>query len=268
VKSFTPAGEINNVDLRDNVVWRGQSIILVGASNRNDRGHPAVNLYALDAASGGLSLLASLPVGATGEAYGFCFGRVRGEVLPHAYVVLKDGRVLELALNDGGAGNTPNAGVVRSFAVASQAEGCVVDDRTGQLYLGEEDQGIWRIDLRAQEADPIEYAWLGATHGLVADVEGLALAPAGATGGYLVASSQGDNAYAILDLESGTLKGRFRLGAGGETTSDTDGIELILGDFGPRYRQGLLVIQDGDNAPDAQNFKLVDWQSVRTALGL
>lgn len=268
VRSFTAAGEINNVDLRDGVSWRGRRIVLVGASNRNSINQPAFNLYALDPASGGLSLLASLPVAATGEAYGFCFGRVRGETMPHAYVVVKDGRIFELAINDGGEGHTPTAGVVRSFGVASQAEGCVVDDRTGQLYLGEEDVAIWRFDLRAEQPEQIEFARIGSTYGLVADVEGLAIAPSGTGGGYLVASSQGDNAYAVLDLDSGKLKGRFRVGAGGEPTSDTDGIELILGDFGPRFRHGLLVVQDGDNAPDAQNFKLVDWQLVEAALGL
>ncbi len=51
-------------------------------------------------------------------------------------------------------------------------------------------------------------------------------------------------------------------------TSDTDGIELALGDFGPAYRQGLFVAQDGDNAPDTQNFKYVSWAKVKAALGL
>jgi len=30
----------------------------------------------------------------------------------------------------------------------------------------------------------------------------------------------------------------------------------------------VLVVQDGDNAPDAQNFKLVSWSAVRRALRL
>jgi 3-phytase len=29
-----------------------------------------------------------------------------------------------------------------------------------------------------------------------------------------------------------------------------------------------MVAQDGDNAPKAQNFKLVDWGKVKAALGL
>ena len=268
VKSFTAAGEVNNVDLRDGVMWRGQPTILVGASNRTNLTQPFVSLYALDAASGGLSLLANLPAGANGEAYGFCFGKVGEAAMPRAYIVTKAGQVLELAISDGGAGGTPSVSLLRSFGVATQAEGCVVDDRTGQLYLGEEDVGIWRFDLNAAAPTAIPFAMVGSEDGLVADVEGLALAPAGTTGGMLVASSQGDNAYALFDLSDGSLKGRFRIGAGGETTYDTDGIELILGDFGPDYPAGLFIAQDGDNLPDAQNFKLVSWQRVLAALGL
>ena len=51
-------------------------------------------------------------------------------------------------------------------------------------------------------------------------------------------------------------------------TSSTDGIEIALGAFGPDFPDGLMVAQDGDNAPVAQNFKLVSWGDVRRALTL
>ena len=47
-----------------------------------------------------------------------------------------------------------------------------------------------------------------------------------------------------------------------------DGIEVALGDFGPEFPQGLFVAQDGQNAPEAQNFKLVSWQDIKAALNL
>ena len=65
------------------------------------------------------------------------------------------------------------------------------------------------------------------------------------------------------------LQSRFRIGGGAiDGTSDTDGIELALGDFGPDYPKGLLVAQDGDNAPDTQNFKYVSWAKALAALDL
>ena len=104
---------------------------------------------------------------------------------------------------------------------------------------------------------------------LVADAEGLALAPKGAKSGYLIVSSQGDNAYTLYRLADMTYAGRFRISGGAiDGTSETDGIELALGDFGPDYPEGLFVAQDGDNAPDTQNFKYVSWARIVKALGL
>ncbi len=268
-RGFHAAGEVNNVDLRDGVRWGGREIILVGASNRNSLTAPQITLLELNPADGSFTLLGDFATGTSGEAYGFCFGRVAGAgTPPRAYIVTKQGAVQEFAITGSSAGALLTA--QRTWQVTSQPEGCVVDDRTGQLYLGEEDVGIWRIDLTAATAQsPAQFAHLGAGDGLVADVEGLALAPSGARGGYLVASSQGDNAYAVFDLESGLLRGRFRINGGTiDGTSDTDGIALLLGDFGPEFPGGLFVAQDGDNLPEAQNFKLLSWSAILAALGL
>ncbi|MFT3968025.1 MAG: phytase [Sphingobium sp.] len=264
-RSFVAAGALNNVDLRGGVRWGGREVILVAASDRTDRARPKVALFTLDGATGALTQIGSYDSGAAGEAYGFCLGGHKGGI-PLAYIVTKGGKVLEIALSDDPARPVT---LLRSFGVSTQTEGCVVDDRTGQFYLGEEDVGIWRFDLNAARPVAIPFARVGEAQGLVADVEGLALAPMGEKGGYLVASSQGDNAYAVLDLTDGSLKGRFRIQGGTvDGTSDTDGIELALGDFGPDYPAGLFVAQDGDNLPDAQNFKLVSWADIKAALGL
>lgn len=264
---FASAGEINNVDLRDEVAWQARRIVLVGASNRNSLTQPRLSLFALDTRSGALEPLAELPVpGADGEAYGFCLGRIGNDPMPRAYLVTKAGRIDEVRIH-ADTGAPVRLERTRSFTLRTQSEGCVVDDRTGLLYVGEEDVGVWRIDLNQPAPAPVVFASVGASQGLVADVEGLALAPEGERGGLLVVSSQGDNAYALLDLDTAELRGRFRINGGPiGGTSETDGIELMLGDFGPRYREGLFVAQDGDNTPRPQNFKLVSWAEVRTAL--
>ncbi|WP_457312044.1 phytase [Sphingomonas sp. UYAg733] len=46
-----------------------------------------------------------------------------------------------------------------------------------------------------------------------------------------------------------------------------DRIEIVAGDFGPAYPGGILVAQDGVNAPRAQNFKLVSRGEINAALG-
>lgn len=257
--SFTPADRLNNVDLRT-VGTR----VIAAASDRADVDAAHVSLFTLDTAAARLVPLGRYPVG-PGEAYGMClWTRARDHAL-FGFVVLKDGRIDQVAIDV--SGTVPTVTTVRSMKLASQAEGCVVDDRTGLLYVAEEDVGLWRFD--ADPAAPGTATPIAQVDGktLVADAEGLALAPSGRRGGYLVVSSQGDNAYTLYRLPGVTYAGRFRIGGGAiDGTSDTDGIDLMLGDFGPAYPGGLFVAQDGDNAPDTQNFKFVSWTAVRRAL--
>lgn len=262
LRSNLPAGRVNNVDLR--TVGHGRSArIIVGASDRSDVGAGKVALFELDPQAATLRALGRFPADVA-EAYGFCFYQPRRGPL-YAFTVGKDGTITQAQIDV--AGTAPAVRVVRRMKLATQAEGCVVDDRTGQLYVAEEDVGLWRFAAAVDgSAVPVAIAKVdGAT--LVADAEGVALAKRGRSGGYLIVSSQGDSAYAVYALPDTRYVGRFRIAGGAiDGTSDTDGIELLLGDFGPRYPRGLFVAQDGDNTPEAQNFKLVSWDAILRAL--
>mgnify|MGYP003299105915 CR=1 FL=1 len=62
--------------------------------------------------------------------------------------------------------------------------------------------------------------------------------------------------------------GRFRIAQGSfGSVEETDGIELDNRAFGPDFPRGLFIAQDGQNAPQAQNFKFVRWDDVLAALG-
>jgi len=251
---FDPSGRLNNVDLAE----MGAQDVIVVASDRNDPLVAKLRLYRLDT---GASKLVPLGVvdGGKGEAYGVCLW-VNGASL-HAFSVLKDGTVEEYRLHLDGA---PRAEPVATRKLATQSEGCVVDPRNGTLYVGEEDVGVWRFgagDTAGTLVAPADGKQL------VMDVEGLAILPEGTNGGWLVASSQGDNAYALYSLPGVEPAGRFRIARGTlGAAEETDGIELKGGDFGPQFPGGLFVAQDGDNCPHAQNFKLVPWQAVLDAV--
>jgi 3-phytase len=259
LSSFS-AGRVNNVDLR---VWRGRAI--VAASDRNDVAHAKLALFELDPRTAKLTELGRFDAGA-GEGYGLCMYLRRGAL--SAFVVNKDGTIRQLAILPAGRGMRTQ--IVRTMKLATQAEGCVADDRTGNLFVAEEDVGIWRF-----EADPrgsVTPTKIASDDGvrLVADAEGLAIAAEGRKGGYLVASSQGDSAYAVWRLSDFSYAGRFRIAPGAviDGTSDTDGIEIATASFGGSLGGGIMIAQDGDNAPEAQNFKIVRWADVRGALGL
>jgi|TARA_R100000049_G_C1949828_1_gene96862 3-phytase len=256
---FLDAGLLNNVDL----VTLADGTVLVAASDRTDPANSAIALFRLDTGAARLEPLGSVASGA-GEAYGLCLWTppiAKAGDAAIAFAVLKDGTINQVRIRTDGTG-----AIERTMSVPSQAEGCVVDHRTSQLYVGEENGGIWRF--RVGGSDPVgELLAPIDNRMLVADVEGLALMPEGHRGGYLIASSQGDNAYAVFRLPGMEPIGRFRIAQGAVgATEETDGIDLHAGSFGPDYPAGLFVAQDGINPPHAQNFKLVSWEAVVRAL--
>jgi len=264
-RHFLDAGRVNNVDLKADVTINGASGILVVASDRNDVTQAKLALFKLDPAMAMLSALGTLPAGA-GEAYGICLGRSADGL--SAFIVLKDGTIHQILIDASGA--TPQGRTVRTMKLGTQAEGCAVDDRTHRLYVAEEDVGLWRFDARASgSVEPVRVGSVDLRQ-LVDDAEGVAIAPIGETGGYVIVSSQGDNAYTLYSLTDDHYVGRFRIVDGPTIggSEETDGIELMLGDFGPGYPGGLFVAQDGHNGDKAQNFKLVAWDDIVAALGL
>ena len=264
VRDFLDAGRVNNVDLKDGVTINGERGILVAASDRSVVTDAKIALFRLDPATAKLTALGKVDGGA-GEAYGICMGSDADGL--YAFIVLKDGTINQVALDMSGA--APMGRIVRTLKLGTQSEGCAVDDRTARLYVAEEDVGLWRFDARA--TGPATPVLIAAADGKnpVMDAEGVAIAPMGEKDGYVLVSSQGDNAYVAYRLSDDAYVGRFRVVDGAIGGSEeTDGIELMLGDFGPQFPGGLFVAQDGHNAAAAQNFKLVAWDDIVKALGL
>lgn len=264
VRDFSDAGRVNNVDLRDNVTIDGAPGILVAASDRNDLANAKLALFRLDPATAKLTPIGTVAAGA-GEAYGVCF--YRDATALYAFMVAKDGTINQVQIDASGA--VPTGKIVRSMKLGTQSEGCAADERTGRLYVAEEDVGLWRFDAAATGSTvPVKIA-AADDRNIVADAEGVAIAPIGEKDGYVVVSSQGDNAYVLYRLSDDSFVGRFRIADGAIGGSEeTDGIDLMLGDFGPDYPGGLFIAQDGHNAAAAQNFKLVAWDDIVKALGI
>jgi 3-phytase len=264
-RQLLAVGRLNNVDLRQGIPAGGQRLDLAVATRRDDN---TLLLFGI-AASGQVRLLATLPTDLD-EIYGLCVAATPGHAL-EAFANDKDGRVLHTRIErvDG----RWRSRVLRRFALASQPEGCVVDDARQRLFIGEEKRGIWAVDARADQ--PAAPQLVLATGGaLVADVEGLGIYRS-ARAAYLVASAQGNSSFVVLDAEPPyALHGAFRIGIaaslGIDGVSETDGLELSAADFGGPYRHGLLVVQDGHKRlpQGRQNFKLVPWDAVAQALGL
>ncbi|SDM47787.1 phytase [Nonomuraea jiangxiensis] len=184
-----------------------------------------------------------------------------------------------------------------------QVEGMVVDGERGVLYAAQEDVGIWRMraDLTGSPAlvdkvreygrpgvyDPeTEECALGPDQGLggrhlSADAEGLTIYHGAHGKGYLLASSQGDDTFAVYQRDGGNAYlGGFRVtpGNGLDGTQASDGAMVVNVPLGRRYPQGLFVTHDGANTPEATgedgevrentDFKFVRWDHIAGPLGL
>ncbi len=153
-----------------------------------------------------------------------------------------------------------------------QFEGLVVDQQTGLLYAGQEEVGIWRVDLNTgiQDTEPFALAkGFDATSPLTADVEGLTIYYAANGTGYLLASSQGDNSFAVFDRQGLAYLGSFGVmdGAATDGVQGSDGADVTPVGL-PGYPSGLFVTQDGAEGRRGTNFKYVSWGEIAGELGL
>jgi myo-inositol-hexaphosphate 3-phosphohydrolase len=264
-KQLIEAGRLNNVDVRQNLNLGGKPVDLAVATQRDENA-----LAVFEIAADGSMRDAGRIATDLAEIYGTCLYRTpQGEL--NVFANDKDGRFEQYRITRSGEGYAGK--LVRSFRVATQPEGCVADDRNGRLFIGEEDRGIWTVSASASGKDKPQLI-LATGKLLVADVEGLALYH-GKSSTYLIASSQGNSSYVVLDAAPPyKVRGAFRIGinaeAGIDGTSDTDGIEASAVNFGGVYGDGMLVAQDGyKRLPDgAQNFKYVPWRDIARALKL
>ncbi|WP_327581061.1 phytase [Nonomuraea sp. NBC_00507] len=153
-----------------------------------------------------------------------------------------------------------------------QVEGMVVDH--GVLYAAQEDVGIWRLradltgrpvlmdrvkeygrqdtyDPATEECVPGQDRGYGGRH-LAADAEGLTVYQTGRDSGYLLASSQGDDTFAVYDRAGrNAYLGQFRVGPGNRTdgAEASDGAMATSAPLGHAYPEGLLVVHDGADSP-------------------
>src|SRR3546814_10216663 len=84
----------------------------------------------------------------------------------------------------------------------SQTEGCVVDDDSGILYVNEEDVAMWRMSAEPDGGDARTAVERVADNPAIRDdLEGVGIYHLGDGRGYIVASSQGNDTYAVRSEE-------------------------------------------------------------------
>ncbi len=267
VQNFLPSGELNNVDLRQNVQF-GQSepIDLVAATNRTING---VSLFTIspdgDVAEAGDFLTPTV------EPYGLCVGNDENGF--RVFVTYKTGLVEIFAVEQGKDGFEGD--LLNTLQLSSQLEGCSYDETQNVLFVGEEASGIWRIDLDGNsEFSRLQIDTVGSHTGLVADVEGVDIWRGPADFGYLVVSAQEGDRYLVYERSApNRWVGTFAINGTEDELIDgvshTDGLAVTSVTLNENTVNGMLVVQDDSNGDEGltQNFKFVSWSAIEAALG-
>lgn len=260
-QQFLPTGALNNVDLRQNVMFGRDSFDIAAATNRTING---VSLFNINA-NGKVSDAGAFKVPTT-EPYGLCVGY--DESGYRVFVTFKTG---EVEIHEVSKTKTGYEATLRNtLKFGSQLEGCSYDEVQNVLFVGEEARGIWRVDLNGnQEFSRSLLDRVGSETGLVADVEGVDIWKGKADSGYLVVSAQEGDRYvvyqraapnawvgtfAITETEDGLIDG----------VTHTDGLTVSSANLGGNLDKGILVVQDDSNGKKGttQNFKFVAWSDV------
>ncbi|ORY01421.1 hypothetical protein BCR34DRAFT_493881 [Clohesyomyces aquaticus] len=268
-----PAAEPNNVDIIYGFKAGNRTIDLTFAACRDDN-----TLCLFEVTSTGLLQQISGGVHQTPEdyeVYGSCTYLSKKSGKQYLFVNSKKALYLQYELS-ATVNGTLQTQLVRNFTGGSggQVEGCVADDETDYLFLGEEPEGIWRYSA---EPDGSNTGYLIAKVGdgrLSADVEGLTLVPAkNGPGGYLFVSSQGISAYLVYQRAPPheyvmTFTIVDNGGRGIDHVSNTDGIAAVGYKLNSEFPGGLFVTHDdanelaeGGTAAEA-SFKLVSLADI------
>jgi len=263
----------NNVDVRYGFPLGNDVVDILAVTNCTDQ---MIDFFAIHPDTRSLSFAGSINSGFA-DPYGLALWNDRGNDEFYAFVSDNDsaGSIRQYRLS--GLNGSIEGSLVRSWNVGSLTEGMIADDYHGSLFVGEEDVGIWRYD--ADPAAPTGTAdriavGQGPDEVKANDVEGLTLfAMQDANQGYLLASEQGNNSFAILERYDQDGDGnlyeyvsRFNIvGDDIDGVNDTDGIDVIGTGLNDTFRYGLFVAQDGSDDAVGQNYKLVSWAEIASA---
>lgn len=244
-------GNLNNVD----IISENSEYIILAATNRTQQGIDVYHLNKL----GDLKVLSQnqIPENA-GDIYGICAYRAAHK----GYVIAtdKDGGIFKWELQQDGT-----LELVQQTKFKTTCEGVVADPEHNRLFVNEEDLGIWTMDL--EDITQNQRVVLHTSRQIRSDLEGISIYKTDSKSGYVIFSIQGKNQYGILDRESLLYLGKFKIKGTNKVdgVQETDGLDVNATPT-QDYPKGVLVVQDGDNYPYNQNFKIISFEQILNGL--
>ena len=280
---FDQGEKINNVDVRYNFQAGAEKWDIVVGSNRTD---DQIDIFRVDTdingdfdgltGVGSISTGSDVDLGPTDNPYGMALFHSKSQDKHYAIASSYNGEVAQWELSYN-AGAITGAKVWHASVSGSEIEGIVADDEKEVVYIAAENTAIYRYQTTngvIQDAGRVTVDSVigepGSSGAMTDDIEGITLYYASDGKGYLIASSQGSDQFAVYDREftgSGANDHvmNFSIGANGgiDAVSDTDGIDVSSANLGGSFDDGMFLAHDASNTGGSiSNIKLVDWADV------
>lgn len=251
-------GSVNNVDIRNNFVYKTDTLSIVTASNRSNN---TITVHKVNL-NGTLTNMAPTPIQSNlSEIYGLCMYQNKKNT--YVFVSGKQGGIEKWKLVP--TSNGIEGRLETTFQIGSITEGMVADDETGFIYIAEENIALWKYNADKLNLERTLVAKTSDIN-LKDDFEGVTIYKKAEKKGYLLLSSQGNNSYAVFDRETNQYLKSFVIEQGSiDGTNDTDGIDATSVSL-PNFPKGIFIAQDGENIDGVelrnQNFKIVDFRNI------
>ena len=245
-------GKVNNVDVLPLIKTKNKiTFPIICSSNRSDnsvifhRLYPNGKLQALDE----YKFFPDLK-----EVYGICFYEDNDRIF--LFVSDKKGTIEQWDM--GSKNFFTKAKLIRTIKVRSTVEGMVGDPFYKKLYFAEEKKGLWQINVYPDKDLEKKLILKTDKKILKPDWEGLALWEKQNGYGYILISIQGSNKFCFVSRKTKQIVKTFEI----KSTAQIDGVEdtdgLALKVFkSDLFPEGILVVQDGKNGVENQNFKYI-----------
>jgi 3-phytase len=242
-------GDIVSLDLRAGVGPGGSALLAALDAKGN-----AVRLFAA-AADGKLTPLTLAQPKAQLTPVGLCMARSHRDGSLYLFLLGEEGGIEQWLVAADAAGNHV-ARLARRWAMGSEVGYCAADDR-GWVYVSQEAVGVWRFGIEPEAEIVPEIVDIVRLGHITEEAKGVAVAP----DGRLVVADASANRLNLYDpAKDYAYLGSVAISGGA--------IDAVTDPGGVAVGAGMLVVADDDNAPQATNYKMVEWSKVLAALKL
>lgn len=247
-----PAKHPGNIDARYGFPLGKEKVDIIAFNQRDD---PKILVYKVVVVTRQLERVDNDAI-TTGENYGGTLYRSTKTGRFYFVTTSKSGLLEQYELSDDSKGKVQGK-KVRSWTIGGQCEAAVADDSEGVIYIAEEERGVWEVGGEPDDTVPGRLAIPLGQNGLAGDVEGLAIYHLPEGQGFLLVSNQSRDNFKVYRREGAhEFIGTFAI----EGAKETDGLDVISVNMGPRFPNGLFSCHSAEESRCP--VLLTPWESI------